>query len=163
MFLPTGKPSHSYNKTICPHLPLITYKNGANSISFFFFLLNIVDVSVIKPIFGHQWVYPILCSCEESGEIKKGKCSNFTGIWQTPALSYRCRRPETSFLPAPRPEMADAQRDTCTNSWSPTRRTSRDRWTQPGENKGSTLIKGQGHPDSLQGQYSVLLSGLYKT
>lgn len=59
--------------------------------------------------------------------------------------------------------MTHAQRDTCTNSWLPAIRTSRDRWTQPGEkNEESTLIKVHGHCDSLQGQFEGLLGGFYK-
>lgn len=57
-------------------------KNGAN-VFFFFFLffyhLNIVDVSVIKLIFGSQWVHLILFQWEESAETVKGKGSSLIG------------------------------------------------------------------------------------
>lgn len=79
MFLPLENPQAPIPITkplvlTCPYYYII---QKWRQLAYFFFLLHIVDVSVIKPIFGHQWAYPILSSWGESEEIEKGSLKSY--------------------------------------------------------------------------------------
>lgn len=112
----------------------------------FFYYVNIVDVSAMKLIFGHQWVHLMLPQTQSK---------------QKPQALQSFDKSQPSFIglsletPFCMPQCQGTINDTCTKGhghkllladW----RDIRDRWTQPGENsEESTLINLHRHQGQL--------------